>query len=115
MSVTYRGTPLPEANTQWGAPTLKRKGWTFFGVNGANSMHGGTGARVFSVSGICPIALNDTLEGWLDGATGDAVIDGSTKSKVIVAPSPTFGKRFKDAKDSVQYNSYTVFFIQLRT
>lgn len=115
MSVTYRGTTLPESKTAWGAPVVAFKTWSFFGANGENYMHGGTRGRIFSVSGICPISLNATLEGWLDGAVGDAIVDGTTYSNSVVAPQPTFGNRFKDGTDGIQYNEYTVSFIQLRT
>ena len=114
MSVTYRAITLPEANTEWAAPTVAGKAWSFFGANGENFMFGGTRGRSFSVSGICLFSLNATIEGWLDGATRSAVIDGVTYTSVIVFPTPAFGQRFKDASDGLQYNFYTVNFIDLR-
>lgn len=116
MSVTYRATTLPEANTAWGPPVEAGKTWGFFGANGANYLHGGTRGRAFSVSGTCLFSLNATIEGWQDGAVGDAVIDTVTYSNVLMFPSPTFGQRFADASDGGnQYNFYTVNFLQLRT
>lgn len=113
MAATYRGTTLPEAKTSWGSPTLAFKTWGFFGANGENYMHGGTRGRRFSVSGICPITSNATFSGWKDGSTGSAVIDGTTYTNVVVL-DVTFGNRFKDAQDSLIYNVYQVFFLDLR-
>ncbi len=90
MSVSYRGTTLPEANTDWDAPALAGKDWGFFGANGQSHMHGGTRGRNFSVSGICPFALNATIEGWLDGAVGDAIIDAEKFSVLNILD--TFGE-----------------------
>lgn len=120
MSATYTnptaGTPvaLPEYTTGWASPVLKRKGWTFFGANGENSMHGGTGGRRFSVSGTCPVTTIPTFDGWKNGVEGTTVIEGITDNNVLVV-DVTYGKRFKDAKDSVIYCPYTIFFLQLRT
>ena len=114
MSVTFRSTTLPEAKTSWGSPVLKFKTWTFFGANGENYMHGGTSGRPFSVSGVCPITTNATLDGWKDGTTGTATIDGTAYANTLVL-DVTYGLRFKDAGDGVQYNSYEISFLQLRT
>ena len=114
MSVTYRGTTLPESNTQFGAPVLAFKTWGFFGANGINYLHGGTRGRTFSVTGTAPITSISTFEGWQDGATGVAVIDGTTYSNSIVT-GVSYGARFKDAVDSIEYTAFTINFLQLRT
>ncbi len=120
MSATYANptgggaTTLPEYTTAWGPPALRRKGWSFFGANGENSMHGGTGGRSFSVSGTCPVTTIPTFEGWLNGVEGTTVIEGITDNNVIVT-NVSFGQRRKDAQDNVIYCPYTIDFLQLRT
>ena len=114
MAVTYRATPLPNARTQWGSPGIASKRWSFNGTDGESSMHGGTRGRAFSVSGICLVSFNTALEGWLDGVVGDIVNDAGTFSNVLALPT-TYGKRFKNATDSLLYNHYAISFYQLRT
>ena len=113
MAVTYRGTTLPNARTQWGAPGLASKRWAFNGTDGESSMHGGTRGRASSVSGICLVSFNTTMEGWLDGVVGDLINDDGTFSNTL-ALSPTYGERFTNAADGLLYNHYVISFYQLR-
>lgn len=114
MSVSYRGSGLPLARTSWGAPALASKTWGFFGVDGEHYLHGGTRGRRFSVSGTAPETDNAVFEGWIDGVTGTAIIDGRTYTNVIVL-DVTYGRRFTDAGTGTLYNEYTIFFLQLLT
>ncbi len=120
MSVTYRDTELPESKTAWGPPILAFKTWGFFGANGENYLHGGTRGRSFSVSGIAPITSMTTFDGWQDGVTGTAVIDGTTYTNVVVI-GVSYGNRFTDAiatgepAANLEYTMFEIAFLQLRT
>lgn len=112
MSVTYRGVTLPEAQTADGSPILASKDWGYFGANGAHFMGGGTRGRAFSVSGTALKTVVTTMEGWLDGASGVAVVNALTRNNVVVR-NVIPGFWFTDASDGLQYQLYTVNFLEL--